>query len=745
MAINKFKNIPSELKELKQWVCWRKVKLKEGKKISKIPINPYNGKGARSNDNSTWSDYDTAVNAIKQFNLDGIGFMFDNGYFGIDLDDCDDNLKNEFINTIQSYTEFSQSGNGIHIICKGKLPDGQRRKGNVEMYDKARFFVMTGDKIGDYSINDCTEKVKVLFDKYLKEKKKVSNSFEINKSYLKLDDNEIISKASESRNGSKFNSLYHGDYEHLYNSQSEADMALCNILAFWTQKDKSQMDRIFRSSGLMRDKWDRKTGQSTYGDITLENAISNCLNVYNPTQKKELVYDDETGEIIENNEDTEYQLNDTGNAKRIYDRFGEDIHYNVDNKCFMLWDGKRWVNDLENRIKLMAEVIGEECLTNAQTKEELKNATRMLNSNGKEAMIKELQHLEGIPIKNSDLDKFQSLFNTEKGILDLRTGDLLPHKKELLMSRISSCEINYEKPKLWIKFLNDIFLKDKELIDFIQKAIGYSLTGSTKEQCIFICYGEGSNGKSVFLDIISNLMGDYASTTQVETLLVSKVQSGGANTDIARLKGSRFVSTSEPNENAKLNEGLIKQLTGGDKVTARFLYGREFEYKPEFKIWMATNHKPIIRGTDNGIWRRIRLIPFEATFTKEQQDQNLTTKLLAELPAIMNWAVDGCVKWMEEGLDVPKSVEQMTKEYKAEMDVVNSYLDDRTQQIEGSRAKASLVYQDYSSWARRNNEYEMSNTKFGKELCKRFTKIRLKDGIYYEGLSLNEKGYIYES
>lgn len=156
----------------------------------------------------------------------------------------------------------------------------------------------------------------------------------------------------------------------------------------------------------------------------------------------------------------------------------------------------------------------------------------------------------------------------------------------------------------WRVFLEQIFDHDQEMIRYIQKAVGYSLTGSTQEQCMFFCVGNGRNGKSTFLDTISDILGDYACNIQPETIMV-KPYNGTANSDIARLRGARFVTTVEPNEGCRLNEGLIKQLTGGDKVTARFQYGHEFEYTPEFKIWMGTNHKPIIRGRDEGIWRRI--------------------------------------------------------------------------------------------------------------------------------------------
>ena len=742
--MNDFQKIPKELTQLNQWVCWKKINKKDGK-ATKIPINPYNGRNAKSNDKRTWSDFITAINSVGLFDLDGIGFMFDAGYFGVDLDDCSDSLKTEFINELQSYTEISQSGNGIHIICKGKLPEGNRRRNNVEMYDSGRFFVMTGNSIGDFEITDCTEKIKALHEKYLSDKKKESY-FEKRVNNLvecKLDDKEVIQKASESKSGALFQSLFAGEYESIYGSQSEADLALCNMLAFWTGKDFVQMDRIFRMSGLYRPKWDEKRGSKKYGEITIENAISSCSNVYSKKFKKEdYSVDEKTGEV-KYVSTKKYDLNDTGNAKRVYDYFGDIIRYNVENKCWVIWNGVYWKQDNQNKIKFFVEKVAEDIKNEALNEEDEKRKkelnkcyNRLMNSSGKEACLKELQHINEIPVCNNDFDKLNNFLNIKNGVINLRTGELLPHKKELMISKAIDIELVEGKPTAWIKFLNEIFLGDKELISFIKKAVGYTLTGSTREQCLFICLGEGSNGKSVFLDVISNLLGEYSTTAQVESIMVNKNYGGGANTDIARLKGARFVTTSEPNEYSRLNEGLIKQLTGGDKVTARFLYGKEFEFKPEFKLWVATNHKPIIRGTDNGIWRRIMMIPFDATFTKEQQDKNLLNKLNAELPKILAWALEGCRQWIDEGLEAPGKIQKATSEYKKEMDVLSNFLLENVVEDEGGSVKASLIYKEYVKWAKENNEYEMSSTKFGKEISKKYEKVKKSDGIYYKHIKM---------
>lgn len=748
-----FDNIPQELKDLEQWVCWKGI-INEKGKISKIPVNPKTGGGAMSNNPATWSDFETAIKAAETYKLQGVGFMFDEGYFGVDLDNASDELKQEFISTLQSYTEVSVSGTGIHIICRGKLPDGGRRKGKVEMYDTRRFFVMTGNAIGNFPVRDGTEAIKPLHEKYVADREPTKYMVNLQQTRNEMTDDEVIRKASSSKNGNLFTLLLQGNWEGLsYQSQSEADMAFSNMLAFWTGKNATQMDRIIRMSGLYRDKWDTKHGKETYGEMTIKNAIAKTLNVYDPNHdSKSVSYNATTGEVNLKNDDN-YDTNDTGNARRLVDKFGTSLRFNFENKQWMLWNGKQWMPDVKNQIKTMAEMVVQDMKQAALLQDDrelqkamMKNTERALSTNGKEAMIKEAQHIDLIPCVNSDFDQNNMLLNTESGIVNLRTGEITQHDRTLMQSKMVHYEIDETTPQLWLKFLGEIFNNDEELIKFIQKAVGYTLTGSIQEQCMFILYGDGANGKSVFLEVLSTLMGDYSVNAQVETILSKKGVGTNASSDLARLKGARMATTSEPNEGSKFNEGLIKQLTGGDTITARFLYGKEFEFKPEFKLWLATNYKPVIRGTDMGIWRRIRLIPFEMKLPKEKQDKMLAHKLMKEIPQILNWAITGALLWQREGLESPESIEEATKDYKNEMDIINTFVDECCQLIKNHETPAKEVYDEYANWSKQGNEYLMSLTRFGKELGKRFDKKKTRTGIVYVGLRLSKHDttYIYK-
>jgi putative DNA primase/helicase len=749
-------NIPYELQELKQWVCWRKVIADNGK-TTKIPINPSTGKNAMSNNPNTWTNLLDAVYGNTIHDLDGIGFMLENGYFGIDLDDCDEALKNEFITHMQSYTEISQSGNGIHIICKGTLPKGKRRTKGIEMYETGRFFVMTGNTIGDYPIIDGTEKIKYLHEKYLEPKTKKTKKTEQHQAEaVVLDDNDILVKAQNSKNGAAFKMLFDGEWEALnYPSQSEADLALCNILAFWTGKNNHQMDRLFRMSGLYRDKWDRRQSGTTYGAITIQQAINNATSIYTSAYNddSEIYVNAKTGEVSMSN-NVSYDINETGNAQRLVDRYDGVIKYNFENKRWKIWNGQFWENDVTNKIKKYAEVVIEDMKVEAlrtenetERKIKLSNVNKAYSSRGKEALIKEAQHIDNIPTVNAQYDNYDMLLNVENGIVDLSNGTVMEHQKEYMQSKYIPYSVDLQnEPTQWLRFMDEIFKGDKELIRFIQKAIGYTLTGSTQEQCLFIAYGDGSNGKSVFLDIINRMMGDYSVNAQVETILERKFGGGSYTSDLARLNGARFVTTGENNEGSKINEGLVKQLTGGEKITARFLYGMEFEFYPRFKLWIATNHKPIIRGTDSGIWRRIRAIPFTFKVDDKKRDRNLIKKLEKEIPQIIGWAIKGTQLWLKEGLEVPSVIKAAVQEYKNEMDIIGTFLDEHCEVGVDWETKANDLYIEYEKWAKQSNEYLMSKSKFGREMSKKFYKERRSFGYVYKGIKLNtaSKSYVFD-
>lgn len=755
-----YEQIPQELKALPNWICWDAVPDEKRGKIKKVPINALTGGGAMSNNPSTWCDFDAAVRASEKHS--GIGFMFGGcPYFGVDIDGKEEELEaykrgengniiSEFISTLQSYTEISQSGKGIHIICRGTLPKRGRRKGSVEMYENGRFFVMTGNSCSEYeSIAECSDSIKPLHEKYIGGgHEPVAKAVPA----VRLDTaDQIIKAAAGAKNGGKFVSLYSGSTAG-YASQSEADMAFCSMLAFWTGCDASKMDVIFRSSGLMREKWDRPQSGSTYGALTIQKAIAGCSQVYSPKNSYSASF--KQGEVNAQTEQTGqrlYSFDDTGNAQRFVDLFGDKVRYCYTDKRWLWYDGRKWCTDMTGTVKRLADkavaCMAAEAKVYAQldadegtdmAKAFEKHMKSCRSNKSKNAMLSEVMH--HVPVLPAQMDRFKTVLNTPGGVIDLRSGGISPHDPMTYLTKMTAVEYseNADCPR-WLAFLDDIFRGDKDLIRYVQKAVGYSLTGSTTEQCAFFLYGTGRNGKSTFIDIIRDIFGDYAANIQPETIMVRSNQSTAINSDIARLKGARLVTSVEPNEGVRINEGLLKQLTGDDTVTARKLYGDEFEFKPEFKLWMATNHKPVIRGTDTGIWRRIHMIPFTVQIPEEKIDRRLKYKLSAELTGIFRWAVEGCLLWQKEGLKMPRAVLEEVREYRREMDVISAFVEDKCTVGKGLSVQSSALYAAYLRWADSGNEYKMSNTKFGLEIAKRFEKVKGRKYNYYSGLTLDEQ------
>lgn len=755
-------NIPDELKQLDNWCVW-KFENRNGKR-TKIPFNAETGEFAKSNDKSTWSSYETAVNAEG---VDGIGFFFEPPYLGIDIDDIDDdlhrfkqgdkldNIVSEFNEAFKSYTEVSPSGNGLHIIVKGKIPGSRRRKGNIEMYDSGRFFTMTGKNIGKYKdVTEVSEQVfKTIYNKYLPDntiKYPTTNNYQEN--IHNLSEIDVINEIYKSKQAKLFDDLMKGNYEPYYTSHSEADMALANILAFWCAKDYSQMDSIFRQSNLYRDKWDEKRKNSTYGEQTLFKAINEVNNIYTPKQEKEEnplryalshIFDAEK-------KDKEYPIrsyDDTGNADRFIDRYGHLYKHSYITNKFYIYDGQKWKVDdrgaIRKLIDEMIENIKNEKVLHSEdvTEEEAREAfqkyyKKTRGTQSKKNIMNELMHRK--TVTPDEFDKDDMLLNVANGYVDLTSRELYKHDINRMFSQIANTDYSEKmQPAVWLDFLNDIFAGDKAVIRYIQKALGYSLTGSTREQIMFILFGKGRNGKSIFVETIAEILGDYSNNMQAKSLMVKK--NDNVNTDIARLSKARFVTSSEPNEGFRFDEGLIKQITGGDKVTARFLYAEEFEYTPKFKIWVSTNHKPIIRGTDDGIWRRLVLIPFDVQIPEEKVDKDLKYKLLREAPAILNWMAEGAYMWMREGLELPEKLKDAGQTYRTEMDVVEQFIQEKCKRVEDVRETGKALYEEYKKWADENNEYKMDKNKFGKKLKEKFRSKKMNNGVNYLGVELTEK------
>jgi putative DNA primase/helicase len=284
---------------------------------------------------------------------------------------------------------------------------------------------------------------------------------------------------------------------------------------------------------------------------------------------------------------------------------------------------------------------------------------------------------------------------------------------------------------MWKQFVREIMEYKADLIQFVQTAAGWALSGDISEQTMFILYGTGANGKSTFLNTIMYLLGDYATATPTETFM--KKSGDNYSNDVARLRGTRFVTTTEVEQGRRLSEPLIKKITGNDQMTARFLYGEFFNFSPTFKIFMATNHKPVIKGTDHGIWRRIKLIPFTTRIPDEKQDKNLEMKLRGEASGILNWLLEGMSNWKHERLKTPKAVLYATDEYRGEMDVIGNFIKERCEQNTALSITIKKLYKAYSDWCEVNHEHPVSE---------RFFSLRLKEMGFEQSRTSTERFWV---
>lgn len=444
----------------------------------------------------------------------------------------------------------------------------------------------------------------------------------------------------------------------------------------------------------------------------------------------------------------EMQFTDITNCDYFLNAYGDTIRYCSKWNKFLLWNGTCWEIDSENTVSAMYRDFVHEMYRALRVINDIKlqsdfekhlkrseSYRRILSAIGIMTMT------ESIRIKSDKMDLDNYLFNAEKLTLNLKTGECqTPDKNNLITKKSNFIYDKNAKCPTWDMFLMQIFNNDMDLIHFVQKAMGYSLSGDMSEQCLFILWGTGANGKSTFLNVLQHLFGDYASTARTETFMKKTTEQSN---DLARLKGARLVTTSEAEQGKQLSESLIKQITGGDKLTARFLYGECFDFNPTFKIFMATNHKPSIKGSDNGIWRRIKMIPFTVTIPPEKRDKHLTEKLIAENSGILNWLLEGYVMWEKEGLcNEPKAVADATAEYRDDMDSIQTFINEclEVDASQKSRLDNSDLYGAYEKWCTKSNEHLMSHKWLSTQMQEKGFQKRLSNGArFWPGLSVRSE------
>lgn len=416
-------------------------------------------------------------------------------------------------------------------------------------------------------------------------------------------------------------------------------------------------------------------------------------------------------------------LTELGMARRLVATHGDTIRYAPQLGHWLVWDGRRWAEDVTGKVMLKAKAVVDElhgeALKDADRRQDLIKAWQRFQTDARLRAIASLATTEpGIPVLVDELDADPWLLNVENGIIDLRTGTLRPHDPNGLHTKFVPAMFDPDAAcPTWERFLWEVFDGDSDVIDFVQRFSGYSLTGSVKEQMFVFCHGNGSNGKSTMLDVLRNLAGDYG--VHIATSIITMSRHEQHPTGLMDLRGARLVTTVETEKDVKLAESLVKSLTGGDHIRARRMRQDFVEFSPSHKLWVAGNELPRITGTDYGIWRRIALVPFLQEFKGDRKDGDLPDKLAREFDGILAWVIRGCLEWQRDGLKVPSRVKAATDTYRTSQDHIGRFLADICVVDDYAYVTTTDLRAAYEAWCEEEGETPMNATALGRELTLR--------------------------
>ncbi|MGO8684777.1 MAG: phage/plasmid primase, P4 family [Thermoleophilia bacterium] len=688
-------HIPAELRDLEQWLCWRREQ--RGGKSTKVPVDPNTGALAKTNDPATWGSYDDALVAVERFKCNGIGFVFgpDDPYAGVDLDDCIDEdgalgrMAQEIVDGFATYTEVSPSGKGLHCILRAKVPSGARKQGllggqPVEVYSEGRFFCMTGNSITNGTpINDAQPQLEGLCQR-LAEKAR--------------DNGDTKLGEGEGRN--------------------------------------NELTRVLGSAVALgiRGKALRSRAEEINSGFDPPLAADEVAKVLHSAAKWPV---------------GGHHRSDSGNAERLIATCGERIRFCPPWGAWLVWDGCRWAKDdslqIEHLTGLALRSIHNEAAraTSEEARRELGRwALASESAQRRRAAIECARSDPRIVVRPAEFDADPWRFNCLNGTLDLRTGDLRNHDRRDLITKLAP--VVYDpaaRLDLWERVLREATEGNAAMMAFLARLAGYSLTGLISEEKLPFIFGPEATAKSTFLEALKSTWGDYAQTADFESFL-KRSGVGAPRSDLARLAGARLVVSIETEANAHLAGGLVKMITGGDRVVARRLYQEEFEFRPQFTLWWAANDAPKMSDRDGALWRRIVQIPFIHQIAKQERDPQvkaILTDPTSAGAAILAWAVRGCLAWQREGLGVPPAVEQATAALRAEMDPLRDFFAERCAFEDQALTSSKQLFAAYRHWAAANNDDKpLSRREFGLRIGERLGRKPLhgRDGDRWPGVRL---------
>lgn len=738
--------IPGELKPL-PWAVWN-AELRDNGKVAKAPRHPITGVKIAANDPTQWGTFDECRSAVEAGRVSGLGVLMDGtaGLVGIDIDDWRETAEqhpelNPLLERTRDkslYVEQSPGGRGLRAFVRAELPgDKGRRSGKIELYSTDRFLTVTGHGTGviadgQWLIDALLELIGADVDSSKVASVPAEGNHEV--------DAQVVERLADFA-AKREPRLWAGEWQRSesdlgtvgYESQSDADLALAGAIARLAASEgapraalAATVEAVFNKSGLAdRDKW------RTRGDYR-ERTIGKAISDVQPQRQVPDTLSDAHGDVFSAEEF----------AKANWGR----LSYVPQLGKWLQWNSAVWATCERGEEMQAAKVVTQRMLAKGAEllATEPDKAKRLINHAVKsqslprlEAMLRLGSTEGGMSVALADLDADPWLLGVRNGVVDLRTGGLLDARPDMLITK--QCGAAYDmfaECPAWDGFLNGVFQGDAATIETVQRALGYTLTGSNTEEVLFICHGFGANGKSVFSNIVRAILGDYGRTAPASLLTVRRDGDTGVRNDLAMLAGARYVAINELQSGDRLDEQIVKQLAGREPVAARFLHREYFEFTPQFSPWLRTNHRPVVTGDDDGIWRRLVLIPFRRQFAEHERDPHLEHKLLAERDGILAWMVAGALKWRRDGLKLSPAIRQKNLAYRNESDLLGEYIADQCRADPNERVEQSKLYGSWRDWCEACGVRCGSKASFTRKLNERgFAEARSGSKRFYSGLA----------
>jgi len=521
-----------------------------------------------------------------------------------------------------------------------------------------------------------------------------------------------------------------------YESQSQADLALASHIAIecinlnsLSLELHSAVEQVFSHSGLaLRNKW---TDRPSYRSNTIGKAIESCVTYRQPTPAH-LPLD---------------SYGDMRNGKAFAFKWRGRMVFVTTRDAWLMWDGRTWKLCEKDEHIASAKECCKDLLASASAvfstnqdmgKKLVADAMAAHNWPKINAMLKMAVSEPQMAVTDKELDSNPMLLGVQNGVVDLQSGHLLFNQPEMLVTRY--CDANYVAdmpcPK-WVSFLDQIFQGDIATIESVQRLLGYTLTGLVTEEVMVICLGYGSNGKSVFNNVVQRIMGGYSRTAPPSLLASRRADDSSPRNDLASLVGARYVTISELQAGDKLDEQIVKQLAGREAIAARFLHKEFFEFMPTFTAWLRTNHKPIVTGEDDGIWRRLVVIPFKRKFEEDEKDPSIEGKLLEERNGILMWMLEGTRMYLRDGLKLSPRIKAEAAKYRNDSDLIGEFLADMTQPATNMKVNQQSLFNSWKDWCESNGFRSGSKKTFTQRLAERGFHDGRSNGVrFYTGLKL---------